>query len=267
MPRSSSWWGTSPCRGSAFTPPSFVMRAKRGAAASAAIAAITATLAAPCGSVAAPNAERTRVAYLGIALSDSAPPAPVGRDSAGTASAPPFIIRTVVPRDTTRARARIDSLRLAALRRVVHAASARRIDLTEARKRGNATLEEALLERCAVLESALPLFGPIQAPLALPDAGTPIRIEGERSASEAATDRTVATARSAGSRGLDLVTTLADPTGDGIELLDWDGLDSPVEARPLAGAGDALARFWPSDGRSASGGAIARAVRRPRSTL
>src|SRR6267378_2802988 len=67
------------------------------------------------------------------------------------------------------------------------AAAASAIDVAAERKLGAASLEDVLRMRRAVFVGALPVFGPTQGSLALPDGGGPIGLDGWTNEAERAT--------------------------------------------------------------------------------
>ena len=120
------------------------------------------------------------------------PPAPPGIIPAPS-PAPADTSRAPAPADTSRAavgvvppstRAAPTPARIAALPTGVHAP----VDMTVERKLGVASLEAALPLHRAVFLARLPLFGPAEGPLALPDGGGHIHLQGWGNEAEHATD-------------------------------------------------------------------------------
>jgi hypothetical protein len=213
----------------------------------------------------------------GAAPASAAPPSPA--PLASSVSPPDTVRAAHAPADTlVRSGARPDSAMgpFRMMRPVAHAPGAPtpirppglgRINLGDARKRGDVTLEEALRLSRATAVAEPPLYGPMLRVPRLPDAGTAVRMDGQWSDFESATDRTIVTARSAGSRGLDLATTLADPELTGTETLNLDALGSAAEPRAFQGAGDALALLEPIGGPDSPAETRRAGGKRPRSTL
>jgi len=117
----------------------------------------------------------------------------------------------------------------------------RAIDLIEERKAGAASLENVLPMRWAVFLSPLPLFGPAQGSLALPDGGGPVRVDGWIRDGERATDESLIGSTSLGWGAPWLAFALDDPRTDGTDLLDLDSIQTPAEPGGFRGPGELLA--------------------------
>jgi hypothetical protein len=119
------------------------------------------------------------------------------------------------------------------------------IDLVAERKFGAASLEDALRMRRAVFVSVLPLFGPTQGSLALPDGGGPLGLDGWILGSERATDEPLVGSVELGWGTPWLAFSLSDPRADGMETLDLDAIEFPSERARFRGPGEVLARPTP----------------------
>ncbi len=183
-------------------------------------------------------AERARLAWAGALLLGAlaaAPPArygPAPPDSAGTVA------------DSTRA----------------PALALRRIDLIAERKAGAASLENVLRLRWAAFLAPLPLFGPTQGSLALPDGGGPVRLDGWIREGERATDEPLM-----GSVALEwgapwLAFALDDPRTNGTDVLDLDAIEQPLEPGDFREPGELLARPLPRGPSSPAAGDTARSA-------
>ncbi len=141
-----------------------------------------------------------------------------------------------------------------------------RVDLDAARREGVFEPDAALRERRAVVAAPLPVFGPLQGPLALPDGGGSLRVAGTAGHDDVATDRTLVAIPTAGLLP-GFATASTDPLGADAELFDDAALDFPAEPGRLDGPGDALARAVPRGVADALAQAQGRLPSQFRSTL
>ena len=185
-------------------------------------AGIAATLAA-CAACAA-TATPTRVSAQ--APADSAAQAPP--DS--VAQAPPDSV----------AQARRDSFALVQPGGAAPDTSRARIDLVRERTQGAASLEEILRLRRATFLQSLPIYGPPQGTLLLADGGGPIHPASHRQESDGSTDRTAMGSTTLSWGVPDLAAALDDSRGTGLEVLDLDALDFPLERSAFQGPEEAL---------------------------
>ncbi|MBI4364498.1 MAG: hypothetical protein HY568_03625 [Candidatus Latescibacteria bacterium] len=138
------------------------------------------------------------------------------------------------------------------------------VDLTMERKLGAASLEDALRLRRAAILGALPVYGPSDGSLRIPDGGSPIRLSGHVSAVERTTDETLIGSAALGFGMPTLASALDDPRGEEVEALDLDGLGLPPGRETFQGPGEALTRPVPAGpafehpGRDAPGGSGSR---------
>ena len=120
------------------------------------------------------------------------------------------------------------------------------IDMTVERTLGIASLEDALRLRRPLLLTPLPLFGPTEGSLALPDGGGSLRLNGWGNEAERATDEPLVGSSALGWGAPWLAFALGDPRADGVEALDLDAIEYPVERPEFHGPADALARPRPT---------------------
>ena len=117
------------------------------------------------------------------------------------------------------------------------------IDMAAERKLGAASLADALRLRRAAIAGALPLPGPTQGSLRLPDGGGPIRLGVPGPDFETTTDEPLigSVALGWGAPWLAFALDAEDPT----EALDLDAIEFSSEPAPFRGPGDALRRPLP----------------------
>ena len=116
------------------------------------------------------------------------------------------------------------------------------IDVAAERKSGVLTLEELLPLWRAVLVAPLPLYGPTQGAVDLPDGGGPVRPDAWIHAGEATTDESLVGSVSLGWGAPWLAFALDDPRVDAAEALDLDSVELPVEPGEFRAPGEALTR-------------------------
>ncbi|HEY2924135.1 MAG TPA: hypothetical protein VGJ98_04145, partial [Candidatus Eisenbacteria bacterium] len=114
------------------------------------------------------------------------------------------------------------------------------IDMVSERKLGAASLEDVLRLRRAVFVGALPLFGPTQGSIALPDGGGLFGLDGWSNGSERATDEPLVGSATLGWGAPWLPFALNDPRADGTETLDLDAIHFPSERAWFRGPGETL---------------------------
>lgn len=130
------------------------------------------------------------------------------------------------------------------------------IEMGTARKLGAASLEDAVRLRRAALLAALPVFGPTQGSIRLPDGGGSIRLSEAGDDAVHTTDETLIGSAALGWGTPTLAHALDDPRGDALEALDLDRVDFPLGREAFRGPGDALARpvaFGPAFERKTEG--------------
>jgi len=174
---------------------------------------------------------------------------PAGTTARTAASPADTTVRAATPPDSTVRAAAVpqDTTRAAAARAAAtgHVPVARAIDVVAERKVGGGSLEDILPLRRPVFLSPLPLFGPIQGVLALPDGGGPIRLEGVSNAAERATDEPLLGSVELGWGAPWLAFALNDPRTDATETLDLDSLRVIPEPETFLAPGEAVARPEP----------------------
>ncbi len=121
----------------------------------------------------------------------------------------------------------------------------RPVDMIAERKAGVASLEDALRLRRPVFVSALPLSGPTEGAIELPDGGGTVRLDGWIEAAERATDEPLIGSAALGWGAPWLAFALSDPRTDAVEALDVDSIDVFTEPGALRGPGEGLARPTP----------------------
>jgi len=141
------------------------------------------------------------------------------------------------------------------------------IDVVQARKIGSASLEDLLRLRRPVWLGALPLFGPTQGSLALPDGGGPIRLDGWSNEAERATDEPLLGSVALGWGAPWLAFSLDDPRADATETLDLDQVTFPSDRAVLGGPGETLTRPVPKGPFFAPSPSDTAMSRRSRTTL
>ncbi|HYQ89303.1 MAG TPA: hypothetical protein VEU09_06720, partial [Candidatus Binatia bacterium] len=157
------------------------------------------------------------------------PSAPAAVDTTRARTGPPATDSTRVrsaplEADTTR---RVPALRV--------------IDLIDERKAGAASLENVLPLRWAAFLAPLPLFGPSQGSLSLPDGGGPVRLDGWIREGERATDESLIGSIALGWGAPWLAFALDDPRTNGTDLLDLDSIELPAEPGDFREPGGLLA--------------------------
>jgi len=120
------------------------------------------------------------------------------------------------------------------------------VDMTVERKLGVVSLEDVLPLRRAVFLAPLPLFGPAEGSLALPDGGGRLRLNGWEDEAEHATDEPLLGSNALGWGAPWLAFGLSDPRADAVEALDLDAIEFPIEHPEFHGPGDAVVRLHPS---------------------
>jgi hypothetical protein len=120
------------------------------------------------------------------------------------------------------------------------------VDMTVERKLGAASLEDVLPLRRAFFLAPLPLFGPTEGSLALPDGGGRLRLNGWENEAEHTTDEALLGSNALGWGAPWLAFGLSDPRTDAVEALDLDAIESPIERPEFHGPGDAAVRLHPS---------------------
>ena len=118
--------------------------------------------------------------------------------------------------------------------------------MTVERKLGVASLEDVLPLRRAIFLAPLPLFGPTEGSLALPDGGGSFRLSGWGDEAERTTDEPLLGSNALGWGAPWLAFGLSDPRADAVEALDLDAIEFPAERPEFHGPGDALVRLHPS---------------------
>jgi hypothetical protein len=196
------------------------------------------------------SAERARLALGAILLLGAlaaGPPAgmfgPARPDSAGAAA------------DSTGGRAKSPA---AADTTRAPASSLRRIDLTSERKAGAASLENVLRFRWATFLAPIPLFGPTQGSLTLPDGGGPVRLDGWIREGERATDEPLIGSAALGWGAPWLALALDDPRTNGTDVLDLDSIELPLVPGDFREPGEILTRPLPRGPASPAPGDTAR---------
>ncbi len=186
---------------------------------------------------------------VGWSAAGDAPPSDVPPGS--RASADSSLLVRVQPHDSTR-------VAPAAVRDTSRVAIPSVVDFEEQRKSGDGSLERALRGRRAALFLPLPLFGAPTGALAVPDAGSRLRISPLGTVADVATDRTLLSAREYGIGLLDPASTLDVPRADGVETLDLSAIASSLQPESFDRAGALLAqpaveraitRVFPGEGR------------------
>jgi len=119
------------------------------------------------------------------------------------------------------------------------------IDAAALRKLGAASLEEAVLLHRAAVISVLPISGPMEGSLALPDGGGPIRLSTPWMDPQRATDEHLIGSIAYGWGAPWMAFALDDPRGEEVEALDLDSLRFPLERTSFLGPGEALTRLVP----------------------
>ncbi len=174
-----------------------------------------------------------------------------GRLAAALAAAlalvtPCLVECAVAPGDSSRVQGPpASAIRAASSLDTTQATARRPIDMTVERKLGVASLEEALRLRRPVLLGALPLFGPTQGSLAVPDAGSPIRLDGWIHAAERSTDEQLIGSYTLGWGAPWLAFALSDSRADAAEMLDVDSIEVFSDPGAFRGPGEELARPVP----------------------
>ncbi len=123
--------------------------------------------------------------------------------------------------------------------------ASRTIDVLGERKLGVASLEDAVRLHRGVILSPLPVSGPAEGPLAMPDGGGPIRLLSSLDPAERATDEHLIGSVAYGWGAPWLAFALDDPRAEAVEALDLDSLRFPLERLSFRGPGDALTRLVP----------------------
>ena len=142
-----------------------------------------------------------------------------------------------------------------------------RIDVARDRMHGVASLEEAVRLRRAAYLVALPMAGPPQGSVILPDGGGALGIATAHRDPDGSTDRTLEGSSELHWGVPDLAAALDDPRGTGFEALDLDGLEFPEERAYFRGAGESLARAAPRAPWVELSESSARKEQKARSTL
>ena len=184
------------------------------------------------------------LASLAFAIAPSlAWSAPAPADSA---QAPPRVLITrPVPRDTTGLAAARDSSRAVAALDSTTLRRTRSIDAAAERKEGAASLEDLLPTRRAVFLAPLPVTGPTQGSLRLPDGGGRVRLDGSLLASETTTDEPWIGSFAMGWGAPWLAFALDDPRSDAVEVLDVNAIELAPSPGGFRSPGEALASLTP----------------------
>jgi len=162
-----------------------------------------------------------------------------------TEAPPRIVITRPVPRDTTGLAAVLDSSRaVAALDSTTHRRT-RSIDVAAERKEGAASLEDLLPTRRAVFLAPLPVSGPSQGSLHLPDGGGRVRLEDWLLASETTTDEPWIGSFAMGWGAPWLAFSLDDPRSDAVEMLDVNTIELASPPGSFRTPGEALASVTP----------------------
>jgi hypothetical protein len=119
------------------------------------------------------------------------------------------------------------------------------IEMLPERKVGVASLEDLLRFRRGHLVEALPLFGPTQGEIALPDGGGFVGLDGWTSREEHATDEPLIGSIALGWGAPWLASALHDPRSDAIETLDLDAVAFPLDRNEFRGPGESMTRPAP----------------------
>ena len=173
------------------------------------------------------------------AAADSVRAAPAAADSARAASAAADTTRVANP--PVHPLASIDRNRLTLELPELHA-DARSIDVAAERKLGAASIEDAIRFKRAVSVGVLPLSGPTQGSLPLPDGGGPIRLGSFLDPVERSTDEPLIGSVAFGWGAPWLAFALNDPRAEGSEALDLDSLRFSSDLPDFRGPGEALTR-------------------------
>ncbi len=120
------------------------------------------------------------------------------------------------------------------------------VDMIVERKLGVASLEDVLPLRRALFVAPLPLFGPTEGSLALPDGGGRLRLNGWEDEAEHTTDEPLLGSNALGWGAPWLAFGLGDPRADAVEALDLDAIESPIERPEFHGPGDSFVRLHPT---------------------
>jgi hypothetical protein len=119
------------------------------------------------------------------------------------------------------------------------------IDVAAERKEGAASLEELFPGRIAVSLAPLPVSGPSQGSLRLPDGGGPIRLDGWARAGETTTDEPWVGSFALGWGAPWLAFALDDPRSDAVEVLDLNSIELSSPPGDFRTPGEALTRPVP----------------------
>ena len=120
-----------------------------------------------------------------------------------------------------------------------------RIDIDAQRKIGAASLEDAVRFHRAAAISVLPISGPTEGSLELPDGGGPIRLRASFLDTQRATDEHLIGSIAYGWGAPGMAFALDDARAEEVEALDLDSLRVPLERESFDGPGEALTRLVP----------------------
>ena len=119
------------------------------------------------------------------------------------------------------------------------------IDVTAERKLGAASLEDVIRFHRAVILDVLPVSGPTEGALALPDGGGAIRLGIPLEPAQRTTDEPLIGSIAYGWGAPWMAFALGDPRAEEVEALDLDSLRFPLDRPSFRGPGEALTRLLP----------------------